>query len=1086
MKLTKGNFHNWGAMLKLSLVGFLVCLNVYSGQAGIVLQESINVKGKVADANSNEPLPGVTVLVVGTTNGTVTDLNGDFSIEVPAGGAILKISYVGYLTQEITVDKETMLQVNLVPDVIGLDEVVVTGYSIQKKSDVTGSIATVSSEKLNKIPVNHVDQALQGQAAGVNVVSRSGLPGESSSIQIRGVTSINGGQPLVVIDGVPGSLNGLNASDIESFQILKDASSASIYGVSGGNGVIVITTKKGQVSKIKTNFNFYTGTENVSKKLDMMNSQQFMSWFEERTWEGSSARRRDTIANSGVWDTIPTYDWQDILFESANTQNYDLSFSGGNEVSTFTVSASYNKQDGIIRNSDYERFTFRISSGHKLAKRIKFNQNTYFVNSNLNGFANWSWYNYYNTPIRPSLLMPPMVPDYEPEGSNDEQYPYFWGHSEEFGGDSWLSRLDMINRKEKSNNFSTNASIDVDLFKGLTFTSRFNGSLGFGDTKEFQDVYFNTTTDKRDDKTRLLASMNRSLGYMAQQILNYRVTLFNDHNVAILAGMEYFRDWGFDMSGQRDSLPSSIPAMQYFRTGYDRVSPSQIITGGGWERRKLSYFGQINYDYKGKYLLQASLRRDGVSNLAQNTRFGVFPAASIGWKFTEEEFMQNQEILSFGKIRAGYGEMGSFPRTDYPYLSLIETVNTLGYSYANSSTSSIGAGPAQIENPDVKWETVKMSNIGIELYFLQNSLSLTAEYYNKVNDGMINRQRVPYIAGSFAVDNPEVNFGGIKNTGFEFTLGYKKSRGDWKGSFDLNFTTINNKVVDLATDSLREGAIHNITPISLTRVGGSISEFWGWETDGMFTTDDPFIMDGNNKIYTNQPSYVNTAGETVYAQPTARAGDAKFKDVNGDGRVLTDADKVSLGSPLPKFVFGFSFNIEYKNIDLSAFFNGTYGNKIFNGLKQYLYYYQGYTNHSADFANRYVENDIYKYDPVTNERFLAVPANHNTTVFRDAANNYARPSDFYIEDGSYLRCKSIDLGYTIPNILTSKINVERLRVYVGVKNLFTLTNYQGYNPEVGYTSTPAGSNNPQNLDMGIDIGFYPVTRMYLIGANLSF
>ncbi len=1041
-------------------------------------QDEIPISGLVADANSNEPLPGVSIIVKGTSVGTVTDMNGKYSINVPYG-ASLQFSCIGYLKEEFTIRDETELSVKLVPDIIGLEEIVVVGYGIQKKSDVTGSIASVSSEKITEVPVSGIDHALQGRASGVNIITKSGRPGEDATIQIRGITSINAGSPLLIVDDIPGgSLAGINANDIESIEILKDASSAAIYGVSGGNGVIIVTTKKGQQGKLKTNFNFYTGIENSTRKLDLMNSQQLMQWFEETQWEGSSPRNRDTIATTGRIDTLPTYDWQGFVFEPSHTQNYDLTMSGGSENSTFLISANYFKQDGIIRNSDYQRYTLRIKSDHKLLKRIKFSQNSYYVNTNTDGF-DWQFHEYYNSPIIPALLMPPMVPDYNEDGT--------WANSDLSGNSNPLAMMDMINRKAKTNDISTNISVDIEILKGLIFKSRFFGNMGFDDTKEFQDVYYNTTTDRRD-KNKLLGRIDRSLDYTAQQLLSYNFSLLNNHNITLLAGMEYSRNRSYYISGERDSLPSPLPAMQFFSTSYDREAPSQIIQGGGEEGRKLSYFTRLNYDYKGKWLLTANLRRDGVHNLHPRQRIGYFPSISGGWKFSEEEFMQSQGLISFGKIRIGYGEMGAFPRTDYPYLSLVRTPSTLGYSFDNSDVSSVGAAVIQIENPDIKWETVRMTNVGIDLAFFQNRLSVSAEYYNKVNEDMIMDMETPYITGTYSMGAdfdgsttyPEVNVGSIRNSGFEFNLGYKKMVGNLKGSFDLNFSTLKNKVLDLAADSLTRGSIHWLNPINLTRIGGSVSEFWGWETDGIFTESDPFIIVNDRKIITNQAFRITDQGDTVYAQRDARPGDARFKDVNGDGRVLTDQDKVSLGSPLPKFIFGFSINLEYKNFDFSAFFNGAYGNKILNGIKQYLYYRQDFTNHAADFANRYVENDIYKYDPVTGERFIAVPANHNTTVFRDDSKNYSRPTDFYVEDGSYLRLKILNLGYTIPAALTSKINIQKFRVYVGIKNLFTITKYQGYNPEAGYTS------EDQNLDMGIDIGVYPVTRMYLIGVNLNF
>lgn len=1050
--------------LKILLMLLLSFWMAWSTPASGTEQDKKTISGVITDA-SGTPIPGVTVLVKGTSTGTVTDIDGNYSI-VALPTDIIQFSFVGYLSEEITVGESTQISLSLSEDVIGLEEVVVTGYGVQKKSDVTGSISSISNEKITEIPVAGIDQALQGRAAGVNVINNSGRPGESASIQIRGITSINGLEPLIIVDGVESSLDGINPGDIASIEVLKDASSTAIYGVKGGSGVIIITTRTGKSGKMQTNFNYYRGTESPINKLDLMNSQEFLETVEERS--------TSTTAITSRPDTFPNYDWQDIVFEPAITENYDLSFSGGNEKSTFMISSSYNSQEGIIRNSDYRRFTLRVNSDHKMNKWLQVDERITFVNSVNSGFEDDLWNQYYDGPIRPALQMAPYVPDYEPDGT--------WANSD-FGGDNPLAILDMIDRKAKRNGFEGNVGIKIDIVKGLSFSSRFAGKLNFNDTKEFQDEYYNTVEDRRVGTT-LIGNMNRDNSYNTQQFLTYNTSVAELLNISIIAGAEQYRSWGYDITGRRDSLTSSIPEMLYFNMSYDRTRDDQIVTGGGYEERALGYFGRINADYMGKYLLTFNVRRDGRSNLGPKNRFGIFPSVSGGWKFSEENFMQSQNFLSFGKIRLGYGKTGAFPRSGYPYLSLVRIPSTFAYPF-NNQISSIGAAPVQIENPEIHWESINMFNAGMDLAFFNNRFNVTAEYYIKTNDGMLMLQDVPYITGGWSAgrdfdqDNtsPEVNIGSLRNTGFEFTIGYKKMEGDLKGSFDLNLSTIKNKVLELASDSMLRGAVHSINPICLTRVGGSVSEFYGWQTDGIFREGDPVNGDGT---FTNQPYLIEENGDTTYAQAFARAGDVKWVDLNGDGSVLTLDDKTSLGSPLPKLVFGFSVNLEYKGFDFSAFFNGTLGNKLFNGTKQYLYYYQTNSNHLSDFANRYVEEDIIKQDPYTGADVVAVHQNLDTDIPRNASANYARPSDFYIEDASFLRLRNLTLGYSIPSSLTNKINVGKFRVYVGARNLFTLTKYTGFNPEYGYT------NDEQNLDMGVDVGVYPVTRMFLFGVNLQF
>ena len=1073
--------------VRLLMVLFIAGLTYNLSYSGTGQQENIVVTGKVTDVNTDEPLPGVTVLSKGTSTGTITDVDGNYSITV-APDDVLQFSYIGYLTEEMPVNNATTINVAMVVDVIGLDEVIVTGYGVQKKSDVTGSISSISSEQLAEIPVSGVDHALQGRAAGVNVINNSGRPGEAATIQIRGITSVNSAEPLVIIDGVRGDISEINPGDIASVEVLKDASSASIYGVSGGNGVVLITTKQGISGENKVSFNFYTGLETPTNKLDLMNSQDWAKWVEEKYYNEGNDSYADTVRFTNP-DALPTYDWQSEVFQPAWTQNYDLSFRGGSEKNKYMISSSYFDQEGMVRNSEYSRITFRINSEHKLTKRLTYDQKISFFNTRTFGFRPNVWTEYYDGPFRKVFQMSPPTPFYFPNG----QWGYIrenasWGYDRTDNTpilnneDNPLAQLDMIDRLAKQNNFAANMGVTVNILEGLSFTSRFAGYLNFGDTKEFQDVYYNTTTDHRD-MNKLLMSMNRYMGYNTQQLLNYNFSIADAHNFSILLGMEARRDWNYDIRGERDSLSSAIPAAQYFIMSDNNASASQIIQGGAGESRRLGYFGRITYDYKGKYLLSSNIRRDGVSNLDKAKRFGYFPSVSVGWKFSEEAFMQNQSFISFGKIRYGYGEAGNFPRneTSYPYLSIVRKPTFFGYSFENSTVSSVGAAPVQIENPGLGWETVKMSNFGIDLSFFQNSLSLSAEYYKKVNEDMIMLNSVPYIAGSFSygsdIDqdntNPLVNIGSIQNTGFEFTLGYKITKGDLKGSFDLNFSTLKNKVLKLATDSLKRGGAHNVNPITMTCEGRSISEFWGYETDGLFRSEEEVA------------EFVNAEGEMYL--PWAVPGDFKFIDVNDDGQVLTDDDKVFLGSPLPKFVFGFSINLEYKGFDFSAFFNGTYGNKIFNGTKTYLYYYQGFNNHLTGFSDRYIAEDIYKYNPATGQEELVVAQNTDTDIPRDASSNYTKPLSFYIEDGSYLRLRNVILGYTIPQKITSIVNIDKLRLYVGGRNLFTLTKYTGLNPEAIYTTmTAQDAEDRQNLDMGIDVGAYPLSRMFLFGVNLTF
>jgi TonB-dependent starch-binding outer membrane protein SusC len=553
-----------------------------------------------------------------------------------------------------------------------------------------------------------------------------------------------------------------------------------------------------------------------------------------------------------------------------------------------------------------------------------------------------------------------------------------------------------------------------------------------------------------------------------------------------MIGMEANKWWYYDISGTRTNLPSSDPWMLYFKTSSDGTSDIQNVQGTGDNSASVGYFGRINYDYKSKYLLTVNFRHDGSSSFGPNYRWGNFPSFSLGWKFSEEQFVKNIPQISFGKLRFGYGQTGANARTGFPFLSSVVSNTNFQYSFDNSS-ELIGTGPYQIANPEIRWESINMSNLGLDMGFFDNRLSISADLFKKVNEGMLMQKEVSAIAGVFNGSNPEVNFGSVQNTGYEITITARKKDGDLKGSIDLNLTGVRNKVITLATDSMLNGAVHVLSPTNMTCEGSPVAQFWGYKWDrskgnGLFRETDPIVNKKGKDIFTNQPFTINSKGDTVYAQALAKAGDVRFLDVNGDGKVNSD-DKTVLGSPLPKLVFGFSVNLEYKGFDLSAFFNGTIGNKILNGMKQYTYYLQGNGNHAAEFANRYVEKDIVKKD-VNGNDMIVTPKHLDTDIPRDATANYNVVSEFFIEDGSYLMLKNVVLGYTVPQNLTSKIGLEKIRVYVGSKNLFTLTKYSGFSPEVAGIQPQA--NSTSILESGVDLGVYPSTRMVYFGLNVAF
>jgi TonB-linked SusC/RagA family outer membrane protein len=1034
-------------MLTLFLVFPLTRGNVLA--SGFMASSSL-IKGIVTEAKNATPLPGVSVVIKGTTTGTTTDVDGAFSIEADPDDVLL-FSFVGYINEEITVGNKSFIELQLKEDFYGIDEVVVTGYGVQKKSDLTGSVSSVSAEKLNSIPVPSVEQALQGMAAGVNIIPKSGKPGEEADIQIRGISSINGTNPLVIIDGVAGSLNSLNPSDIASIEVLKDASSSAIYGATGGNGVILVTTKTGTPGKMRVRANAYTGIENPVNTLDMMNAQEYIELLEEIEY-----RKKEPINYQP--DTLKTYDWQDIIFQQVISENYDVSISGGNDVSTYLFSTSLVKQSGIVKNTDYQRFTIRINSEHKVNSFLTFDEKVTFVNSQTEGFDQWYWHNFYNNPIVGVISMDPTVPAYDENGK--------WSISP-FNVGNPMVALDMKDKIIKDNNLEGNFGFKLNLLKGLVFQSRITGKIGFNDQKEYQAIYQASPTDY-NNQDKLIQSMNKSLSYNFQNYINYQLTIAQSHNISAMIGMEASKWWGYDIAGTRVDMASSDPNMLYLSKSTNSEADIQNVTGSGYIGANQAYFGRLNYDYKGKYLLTVNVRRDGSSSFGPNYRWGTFPSFSFGWKFAEENFMQNVSFINTGKLRFGYGQTGANARGGFPYLSTVITRPEFRYA-VDGETTQVGTAPNQIPNPSLHWESVNMSNLGLDMTFFENRVALTVDLFDKVNEGMIQQVETSAIAGTYNGENPEANFGSISNKGYEVTISARKSEGEFTGSIDLNFSGVKNEVLELATDSMQRGAVHNVQPTNITMMGAPVAQFYGYQLDGMFSEDDPTEKIGSRMVITNQPSYIHENGSVVYAQPKAQPGDARFKDVNDDGKINT-SDRVLLGSPIPKLTFGFSVNMQYKGFDFVAFFNGTYGNKIMNGSRQYLYNPVGYGNRGKAFADRY-------RDEIVKDGVVVVNENHDTDVYRLSADTYTKMSDFFVEDGSFLRLRNITLGYTIPQSLTNHIGVEKLRIYTGAKNLFTLTNYSGLNPEIG--------GNPI-LEMGVDIGLYPATRMIYFGANIVF
>jgi len=1069
MKTKNREFHQlqlFNKMVSL-LIFFILSLSAFS--------QGIMVSGTIVDKSSSS-MPGVTVVVKGTTIGVISDVDGKYSIRVPEKNAILRFSSIGFTSKEVNVNGQTVINVTMSEELENLDEVVVVGYGVQKKSDLTGSVSSVSGEQLSKLAVSGVDQALQGKAAGVNVIQNTGMPGGKMSIQIRGISSINGTEPLVIVDGMPGSLSGISPENIESIEILKDASSAAIYGSSGGNGVILVTTKKGKAGKTTTTFNYYRGYQDPWKKVDVLNSQEYA---EVINYINKYKAPDKYVPLTTQPDTLANYDWQDIMFRTAVMENYDLSISGGNENSQFLVSGNIMRQDGILENSGYKKYNFRIVSDHKLNKYFKVGEIVNFTQSHNEGFDEWVFQSEFNTPITGILKMYPYVPPYDVNGN--------WSISPN-GENNPVVATDVLNRQKNNYTVDGNAYIDFTPIKGLVITSRLKGTFSFGVTDEFKKVYSYSPTVK-NDHSQVYKETTQYSDWTFQNFANYNTTLFEKHNIGAMIGMEAHADKNSGMNGLRYDLLSEIPENRFFDASTDVSSVAQIVAGSGNHNSNYAYFARLNYDYASKYLVTLNFRQDVSSRFGPSNRKGNFTSFSLGWKFSEEEFMKNQNVISFGKIRFGYGENGANAPEGFRYSPLVvQNLAPLNYIFDGSSISQ-GAASVQLANPGMKWETMIMKNAGIDLGFFKNSLNVTIDLFEKENVDMLYYKSL--LAATGVYQNPTylyqlggdarplVNLGQIKNSGIEITIGYKKSFGDLKVGLDANLTYLRNKVINIAGDTIIRGETGvNLKNITRTVEGMPMSQFWGFQTDGLFTMDDAtWVTDKRGKypVVWNQPFSINDKGDTVYASPRAKPGDIRFVDRNKDGK-LDDKDKTFLGSPIPDFLFAFACNFEYKNFDLSMNFQSSIGNKIFNGAKNELMNQDVGGNRLATVL------DQYRLPIYNSKGELIDEGNTDATLFRldpkGDNQNLTRVSDMFIEDGSYLRLKNIQLGYTIPANIVQKIGLQYVRIYVGAKNLLTFTKYSGFDPEIGSSDL---------LQQGIDrAASYPQARMFLMGINLNF
>jgi TonB-linked SusC/RagA family outer membrane protein len=1031
------------------------------------LMKHFTINGRIL-SDEGQPLPGVNVIEKGTSKGTITNNEGYYVITVSSTDAILVFSFVGYTTLEVPVSMQSEIDITMKPDYLELEEIIVVGYGVQKKGDLTGAISSVSGDKLMETHAAGVDQALQGRAAGVFVTSETGAPGSDIVVHVRGISSINRAEPFYVIDGAVSSyysVSSLNPNDIESVEVLKDASSAAIYGASGGNGVILITTKQGIRNGLKAELDCYYGLQNPHSRIDMANTHEFFTIYndivpESRRWEQSEI------------DILPDVNYQDEIFENAPMSSINLSVSAGNQKSTFRFSTGYFTQDGVIANSKYNRINLRLNSHHKLSRFFTIGENISFSSENTYGYESWKINHAYQSPIALALQMHPFVEPYDDEGN--------WNTSPISGVENPFVEIDNTDRFVPEYRILGDLNLQVNIFKGLSYKTIFGGDLSMQYTREFLPEYYYSPSNT-NPRSQLQRRIEKRYNWSWQHTLQYDISLA-DHDFRIMAGFESgynFYEWA---EGQRYSLINESVDMHYFNASLDERRI--VLDGAASASSNYAYFGRINYGYKGKYLLTSNIRKDYSSKFGPDFRSGVFPAVSVGWKFSEEPFLKNVSYLSFGKIRAGWGQMGNSNIEPYKYYAVVHSENVYAYAIDNTMPPTTGASLHGIPNRELHWEAMNSTNIGIDLAFLEYRISMSADYFVKNNEGMLLERPLPSIAGTYQ-ESPDneggeteyiLNIGNNKNEGFDATLGFKNIKGVLKHIISANLTYVKNTVGNIEGDTIFNSATaYTFANMNFTAEGYPMGSLYGFVTDGVFRPGDAEIIDGE-LVVTNQPYYYLSNGTKRYAQPFAKPGDIRFVDINGDS-VINDADRTVIGSPHPRFLLGISYNLTYRNFDFSMFWQGAFGHDIFQINKVWLYNNSGNFNWAAGATERY-RDPVYAEDGET----LLDPGNTDAALFRiDIAdrNDNLRLSDFYIEKGDYMRLKNIQLGYTLPSKITMPAGIEKFRIYAGAKDLLTITRYPGLDPEI-----VARREDPTN--QGIDVGVYPRPRVFIIGLNIEF
>ena len=1053
------NYCFWSRVMQIVLC--ILFITPFSG-----LAQNIQLSGSVFDANK-EPVIAASVIEKGTTNGVVTDFDGNFSLNVSPNATIV-ISYVGYITQEIALNGRKTLNITLVEDVEMLDELVVVGYGTLKKSDMTGAISSVNVEELSKRTTTNPAEALQGKIAGVNIMKSGGNAGSGVQVKIRGVKTFGDNQPLYIIDGFPGDIENINPQDIESMEVLKDGAAAAIYGSVAANGVIILTTKNGKKGETKVDFSTYISMVDISKQLELLNADEYKSKHKEmyENWNNHVANHKDIYdpQDNGAWKNrlvnLPDYvtkntgvdtDWQDAVLRTGLSQNYMLSVRGGGEGTLYSLSYNRANDKGIFLGNNFRQDNARM--------KVQARKNIFDIDANLSFKFTDSKQPEYQ--IKEVYMISPLVPIY----NENEKYGYGLTNFDGLPNNrNVMADQHYENSTNKQYYTSGNVSVGMNFTKWLNFKTAFS-YRGVNDRQTYHTPPYIADEKSKRDYTFYSETSAYWEETVWDNVLNFNKE-FGAHGVNAMAGTSITArnyTWNTVAAEGKTTLykvENGSLVVNEVPGGFLDPNFSTIGAGTGgtysgdgskWEYNRASFFGRLNYNYDNRYLLQATIRRDGSSKFGADSRWGYFPSVALGWRITEESFFPKNGIIDNLKLRASWGRLGNENALGYyDFQALISTYNTMyqGYVKGNGDNAWAGSIARGLENRSLKWETTDTKNVGLDYGLFNNRLSGSLNYYYNQTEDLLIIKALPPSAG---LSDPILNVGKMRNTGVEFEANWRERKGEFNYSIGLNLATTNNKVISLADEGqvlygegLKYGTEHFPTQ---TRVGRPIGAFYLYKTDGLFQSD------------AEARSYVNADGKKY--QPYADAGDIKFVDTNGDGEI-NDDDKVYCGSGIPTLEVNINLSLDYKGFDLSAVLGSAWGHKIYNGNK---YFYEGMNS-----GSNFLASSLQSW----------TPGNTNTAVPRaiyNDPNGNLKESDRFLEKGDFIRLRQLQLGYSLPKNTVSNLYLSSLRFFVSGENLFTITGYKGIDPEFSRSSV---------LNAGIDKLIFPFTRQFSVGAQLSF